>query len=319
MATRMKFRKKVVLAKTEDTYGSDSSPDGATNALLTRNLDVNPLEGEELQRELDKGTMGNDPGTLVGQHCTVSFQIEMAGAGAAGDIPAYDPVLRAAGHAQSEDDESTPTEIYYDPIDEDVPSLTLYFHHDKTLYKIVGARGSLTMECGKRQYGYMSFEFMGLIEEYVGATMPDVDQSAFVKPIPFRAANVDFSLFGDTRPLHTLTITGGQEISFYETSENESLEQEDRSSTWQATIEHPHLTDDWDVYQAIRDDEEGALEFILGTTGGNIFQVDCDAVQMLNSPSLSNENGIVAIQLGGSIIAQSSNSTTTTGYRITVK
>lgn len=319
MATKMKFRKKVVLANTESTYGTDSTPDGSTNAILTRNLEITPLEGEELQRELDKGTMGNDPGTLVGQHARISCQVEMAGAGAAGDIPAYDPLLRAAGHAQSEDDETTPTEIYYDPIDDDVTSLTMYFHHDKTLYKVVGARGSVTFECGKRQYGYMQCEFMGLIEEYVGGTMPTVDQSAFVKPLPFRAANVDFTLFGSLRPLHTLTVTGGQEVNFYETSENESLEQEDRASTFQATIEHPHLTDDWDVYKAIRDDEQGDLQFVLGTTGGNIFQLDCDAVQMLNSPSLSNENGIVALQVGGSVIAQPSNTTTPTGYRITVK
>ena len=255
---KLKFPKKVVLAKSEATYGTDATPDGSTNAILTRNLEIDPIEGEELQRELDKGTMGNDPGTLVGQHAVIRCQVEMAGAGAAGDLPAYDPLIRAAGHAQDQDDPTTPTEIYYDPIDDDVPSLTMYFHHDKTLYKVVGARGSLTMECGKRQYGYMQFEFMGLIEEYVGGTMPTVDQSAFVKPLPFRAANVDFTLFSALRPLHTLTVTGGQEVNFYETSEEETLEQEDRSSTFQATIEHPDLNTGWDFYQAIRDDDEGA-------------------------------------------------------------
>lgn len=314
---KQKFNRRLVLAKTEDTYGTDAAPDAALNAILTKNLEINPIEGEELNRELDKGTFGNDSGTLLGQHAVVSFEIEMAGAGTAGDLPAYDPVLRAAGHAQSEDDETTPTEIYYDPIDDDVPSLTLYFHGDKTLHKCVGSRGSLTMTLSKRAYGYMRFEFMCLIEDIAAGTMPDADTSAFTKPIPFRESTVDFSLFGDVRPIHSLTINGGQEVSFYETSENETLEQEDRSSTWEATIEHPDLSV-WDIYADIRNDVIGTLELVLGTTGGNIFQVNAGEVQMLNSPSRSNENGIVALGVGGSVIA-SSTSATTTGYRITVK
>lgn len=318
---KQRFNRRVLLAAIEDTYGQDEEPTGALNAILTRNLEIQPLEGDELQRELDKGTFGNDPGTLVGQHARITFEVEMAGAGDAGDLPAYDPLLRAAGHAQDQDDESTPTEIYYDPIDTDVPSLTMYFHGDKTLHKVVGARGSVVITLNKRQYGHMQFEFMGLIEDIAGGTMPEADQSAFVKPVPFREATVDFELFpatsGETRPLHNFTLTGGQEVSFYETSEQETIEQEDRSSTWQATIEHPDLTE-WNVYQAIRDDEIGPLKLTLGTVAGNIFQVEAGEVQMLNSPTRSSENGIVALQVGGSVIA-STTSDTPTGYRITVK
>lgn len=314
---KQRYNRRVLLAKIEDTYGTDSTPTGSLNAVLTRNLEIRPLQGEELRRELDKGSFGNDPGTLLGQHAEITFEVEMAGAGTAGDLPAYDPILRAAGHAQSEDDEVTPTEIYYDPIDDDVPSCTLYFYGDKTLHQVVGARGGVTMTLGKRQYGVMQFRFLGLIDDIAGGTIPTLDQSAFVKPVPFRAANVDFSLFGDTRPLHNLTFTGGQSISFYETSEEETLEQEDRGSSWEALIEHPDLSS-WDVYAAIQNDTIGALELVLGTTGGNIFQINAGEVQMLNAPTRSSENGVVALGVGGSVIA-SDTSATPTGYRITVK
>jgi len=315
---KQRFNRRVLLAAIEATYGTDEEPTGALNAILTRNLEIRPLQGEELRRELDKGTFGNDPGTLLGQHAEITFEIEMAGAGTAGDIPAYDPLIRAAGHAQDSDDPGgTPTEIYYDPIEDDVPSATMYFYGDKTLHKVVGARGSLSMSLGKRQYGIMSFTFMGLIESIAGGTIPTLDQSGFVKPVPFRAANVDFTLFGALRPLHSLTINGGQTVSFYETSEEETLEQEDRESSWEASIEHPDLSS-WDVYAAIQDDTIGALQLVLGTTGGNIFQVDADELQMLNAPSRSSETGVVALGVGGRIIA-SDTSANPTGYRITVK
>jgi len=314
---KQRFNRVALLAAIEATYGTDVEPTGALNAILTRNLEIRPLQGDELRRELDKGTFGNDPGTLLGQHTEITFEVEIAGAGTAGDLPAYDPLLRAAGHAQDGDDPTTPTEIYYDPIDDDVPSVTLYFYGDKTLHKVVGARGSVTMTLAKRQYGIFSFTFMGLIDDIAGGTIPTLDQSAFVKPIPFRATNVDFSLFGDTRPMHSLTINGGQTVSFYENSEEETLEQEDRESSWEATIEHPDLST-WDVYAAIRNDTIGALQMVLGTTAGNIVQVDAGEVQMLSPPSRSSENGVVALGLGGSIIA-SDTSAQPTGYRITVK
>jgi len=315
---KKRFNRRVLLAAIETTYGTDATPTGTVNAVVSRNLEIDPLEGEELQRELDKGTFGADPGTLVGQHARIRLQVEVAGAGAAGDVPAWDALMRAAGHVQDSDDPGgSPTEIYYDPIDTGVDSCTFYFHGDDQRHRVVGARGSVTMEFGKRQYGYFQFEFLGLILDVTDTATPAIDQSAFVKPVPFRAANVDFSLFGATRALHSLTITGGQQVDFYETSVEESLEQQDRNSSWQASIEQPSISD-WDWFSAIQNDTIGALEYIHGTTAGNIVQIDAGEVQALSPPRRQNEGGIVALQLGGSIIA-SSTSAQTTGYRVTVK
>jgi hypothetical protein len=315
---RKRFNRRVLIAAIETTYATDASPTGTLNAVLTRNLEIDPIEGEELQRELDKGTFGADAGSLVGQFARIRCQVEFAGAGAAGDLPAWDPLMRAAGHAQDSDDPGgTPSEIYYDPIDTDVDSVTLYFQGDDVRHRVVGARGSVSFEFGKRQYGYMQFDFLGLIEDIADNAMPTVDTSAFVKPVPFRAANVDFSLFGAIRPLHSLTINGGQQVDFYETSVDEALEQQDRQSDFQATIEQASISD-WDWASAVRDGTVGALQYVHGTTAGNIVQIDAGEVQILRPPRRSSENGIVALQLGGSIIA-SSTSAQPTGYRITVK
>jgi len=314
---RMKFNRRLILAKTETTYGADSTPTGSLNAILTRNLEISPLEGEVLQRELDKANFGADAGDLVGQFVSITFQVEVAGAGAAGDVPAWAPLMLAAGHEQDQDDPTTPTEITFSPIDDDTNSVTFYFHGDKVRHRVVGARGTVTLVTGKRQYSYWQFEYTGLILDIAAGTMPTGDTSAFVKPVPCRAATVAFSLFGGTRAIHNFTLNGGQTVSFYEASENGSLEQEDRESSFEALIELPEVGD-WDVYAAIKDGTVGALQYVHGTTSGNIVQVDAGEVQMTNSPSRSSENGIVALTVGGPVIT-SDTSATTTGYLITVK
>jgi len=226
-------------------------------------------------------------------------------------------VIRAAGHVQDQDDPVTPTEIYYDPADV-ADSVTLYFHADNALHIVTGARGSLTITSAKRQYGVMRFEFTGLVTPPAAGAMPTIDTSAFVKPLPFRAANVEFGLLGQSNvPLHSLTLNGGQEVGFYETSEEEAIEQQDRVSNFQALIEHPDLAT-WNIFQDIENSTIGALSFALGTAPGNIFEIAAGEVQITNPPTRSNENGITALQIGGPIIA-SDTSANPTGYRITVK
>ena len=44
-------RKRLILVKVESTYGTDSVPTG-TDALLVRNLDITPLSGDIVSRDL---------------------------------------------------------------------------------------------------------------------------------------------------------------------------------------------------------------------------------------------------------------------------
>lgn len=310
--TKQYFRRKVLWAGNEDVPGTMETLTGTVNAILTRNLEVQPLEGEVLSRELDKETFGSDPATRVGVHARISFDVEIAGAGAPGDLPAYHPLLLGSCHDFEvlDDGEVSPTDIAarYFPIDTDAASLTMWIPWDRTLHKCKAARGSLTIVTDKRQYGYLRFEFLALVEAIEDqASMPTSDRSAFVKPVPFRAATVDFTAFGAKRALHRLTVNGGQEIAFYETSEAETLEQEDRNSTFEATVEQ-QLIADWAVWSQIENDTTGAAEMIFGPAGNdgsNLVGIYLNSIQ-ITGVSQANENGIKALQISGPVIADGS-------------
>jgi hypothetical protein len=88
-------RKRTVLAKIESVYGTDPTPTGSANAMLVTNLNFNPVQASQVSRDLIRPYLGNSESLLAEKYVQVSFEVEMAGAGAAGSIPAYDCLLRA--------------------------------------------------------------------------------------------------------------------------------------------------------------------------------------------------------------------------------
>ena len=59
-------RKKFLIAKIEATYGTDPSPVGGTDAVQVTNLEVTPIESDNVQAAAYQGFLGNSTrGTLV--------------------------------------------------------------------------------------------------------------------------------------------------------------------------------------------------------------------------------------------------------------
>ncbi|WP_316978049.1 hypothetical protein [Shumkonia mesophila] len=97
----LKWRKKAVLLKMETEYGVDPVPTGLANAIQALDVELTPLQAEALRRGILKPFLGQTPATLVGVHSRLSFGIEFAGSGTAGTPPAYGPILRACGMAET--------------------------------------------------------------------------------------------------------------------------------------------------------------------------------------------------------------------------
>jgi hypothetical protein len=89
-------RKRLILAKTESPYGTDSSPDG-TDAILVRELEITPLQSDTVERELIRPYLGASQTLLANTRVEVTFQVEMAGSGTAGTAPAFGRVIQACG------------------------------------------------------------------------------------------------------------------------------------------------------------------------------------------------------------------------------
>lgn len=117
-------RKRTVLAKIETTYGVDPTPTGSANAMLVKNLNINPIQAELVSRDLIRPYLGNSEQLLATTYVQMDFEVEMVGAGVVGKIPAYDPLLRACGFART----NVETNLTSLAVSSDVATATLAAH-----------------------------------------------------------------------------------------------------------------------------------------------------------------------------------------------
>lgn len=299
---KLLFRKKALLAKKEVTYGTDPVPTGALNAIQTRNLSIEPLVGDQLEFDTDTELLGARAASMVGKHVKVTFEVAFAGSGAAGTAPAWGVLMLGCGHTETVD---AGVDVTYAPKDTDTDSITLWVLVGRTLHKVTGARGSVKLSTKKREYPWLQFEFMGLFGPVSdqAASLGTV-LTAFVKPLPFRAASVEFELGAYLAGLHELTVDFGQKVEFYEHSEEEQVVQVDRLATWQGLLEEPDIGTK-DFYTDVNADTQMALSYVHGTAAGNICEVAAPKTQLL-SPQRQSVQDIAALQLNGPFIQDGS-------------
>lgn len=308
---KLLFRKKALLAKKETVYGEDAAPTGALNAIQTRNLAIEPLNGDQLEFDVDTELLGAKAASMVGKHVRVTFEVAAAGSGTPGAAPAWGVLMLGAGHTEVVNDA---TDVQYQPKDTDTDSLTLWVLVGRTLHKVTGARGSVSLSTRKREYPWLQFEFMGLFNPVEDQASPlGTVLTGFIKPQPFRAETVEFELGDYLAGLHELTVNFGQQVEFYEHSEEEQIMQVDRSATWQGTLEEPDIGTH-NFYADVNADTQMALSYVHGTVAGNIFEVSAPKTQLLG-PSRSDQQGIAALQLNGPLIQDGSGPE----YTITVR
>jgi hypothetical protein len=96
-------RKKVILAKIESVYGTDSTPSG-TDAMLVTALDVSPMEAETVERNLFRSYYGQAERLMSQIFSKASFEVELGGhgAGVVGAKPKIDELIRACGFSGSQ-------------------------------------------------------------------------------------------------------------------------------------------------------------------------------------------------------------------------
>jgi hypothetical protein len=94
--TALLIRNSFLLAKAETTYGADPTV-ANTDAIKIVSMEVNPLTGTRVERNLIKGFLGADRQPLTNEHVAVTITFEWGGSGAAATAPRFSPLLLAAG------------------------------------------------------------------------------------------------------------------------------------------------------------------------------------------------------------------------------
>ncbi|MBO9419154.1 hypothetical protein J7481_06580 [Labrenzia sp. R4_2] len=271
-----KARKLAILAKIESTYGTDSGPAGAADAILATDVTLTPLAGEDVSRDLLLPTLGHQGIELTTNHLRLEFAVECAGAGAAGDVPAYGALLRACGLSETV---TSGVSVAYQPVSEGEESLSLYFNQDGVRHVALGCRGTFQLEFAPKQIPRFRFSFWGLLGTVTDAALPAATLSGFQAPVPVSKAATSLSLFGASRIAESLSVDLGVEIVPRFLIGDERIQLTDRQVTGTAVLEAKALADtDW--FAAALAKSTGALSLIHGSAAGHTVELTAPKVQI---------------------------------------
>lgn len=206
----MYWKKKVILAKIETTYGTDPTPTGAANAILATNVSLNPMEGEDVSRNLERPYFGGQQQLPVGLNSTLSFDVEMVGSGALGTAPGWGVLMRACAVAEVL---TATTKVEYSPISAALESATIYINIDGTLHKLAGSRGTFVAKINAQGIPVFSYSFTGLFTQPAAAAAPVPTYTAFKDPQVATSANTPtFTVDGLPMILRSFEFDRGAQI-----------------------------------------------------------------------------------------------------------
>lgn len=181
MAEPIKWRSKIILVKAEplNAYGVDATPSGAVNAMLLTNVQFQPMEGQDVSRNLETPYMGGQENLPVGLYCVLTGDFELVGSGTAGTAPAWSPLIRSCGVAEV----VTPGEsVEYLPISEGHESVTSHFMIGVNRYVLLGGRSTGQLTINAMGIPVCRVTITGLFTVPSVAARPAVDLSAWQKP-----------------------------------------------------------------------------------------------------------------------------------------
>ena len=299
-------RNSVVLAKIETTYATDPTPTGAANAILVSNLTVNPLNASNVDRDLVRAYFGASEQLVGSAYVEASFDVEFQHSGTAGTAAAWDPLLQACGFSAGSA-LTTPARVEHLLATDYTAfkSLTFYYYDDGVLHKVLGARGSFSVNLNVGERPVFSFRFLGLDGGVTATANASPTLTAFKTPLVVTDTNTGAVTLGGSYA--TGAITGGTEyvsagvqfdmgndVQFTDllgtaTEAGQSVDLSNRGMSGRLRLDLS-AANEVTFMTAVKANTVQSIGVVHGTTAGYKLLVFLAQVQLIN-PSLEDING----------------------------
>ncbi|QSX32457.1 hypothetical protein JYB87_11835 [Shewanella avicenniae] len=299
MATRKTAKKVLAAAINQAAYGSDAiQAAGQPAFILTTGLDITPMDGDTIDRELDDGSLGNSMVTLVGTYVSVTGSVEIAGAGTATNAPAWEAIMVAAGYAGAAGEGEFQFSRVTDNTEKDI---TVYVYRDGALHKVTGARGNITYNLNVQEVGTIEFELTGLYGGIVTQSMPaKPDFSGFLKPVPVGATYTTISIGGQNVKAYSFQMNETNTVEYDENTQAETVDITELAPTGSITILAEDLAA-FNPFDIAKNETPLAMTVTHGTAAGNIFVLNLPVVQLMR-PAYGDQNGRLTYEIEFNVI-----------------
>ncbi len=286
----LKWRNKILLFQIEAAYGIDPAPTGANHAFLATDVQLSPMEGNDVSRELETPYLGAQPTIPTELHRRLTFNVELVGSGAAGIAPGWGPILRACGCAET----IVPnTSVTYNPVSDDHESGTFYIWIDTTLFRLSGSRGTANMSYTAQGIPYLQFEFTGLYSQATETPRVQPDLAAFQKPLVASDFNTPtFTMNGADFVMRSCMLNLGNQVEPRFLINAENILITDRVDVLQTTVEAVPLTN-FDPFTLAREQTTVPIVLSHGRDAGLISTLNVPTAQIQRPQGLESAQNIV--------------------------
>ena len=284
------IRNTVILAKVEVTPGTDVVPTGAADAVLVSDVSITPLEATNIDRALIRAYFGASDQLVGTSFVRCSFTVELAGSGTAATAPQWGDLLLGCAFAEAL--LATPNRVEYTPISTALKTLSIYWHDDGVLHKLLNAMGNVKLSAKVGDRPKLMFDFLGVDGGVSAVANATPTLTAWKTPVAMTKANVvDVTLgctyatgaltSGTVTPSTGLEIDLGNSVQFTPTLSAERVDITDRQSTGSIQFD---LTAAQEVanHTAVKANTVQALGLTIGSAAGNKSILFLPNVQLIN-------------------------------------
>lgn len=284
------YRKVVLHAALESVYATAVAL-AAGNAIATKGLEIMPLEGSTISRDLDRPTLGADLQLHVGTHVKVKFSVELVGSGTLGTAPAWGILLLACGMQEAI---VASTSVEYTPDSAGTESLTMQFNLDGQRHRLLGARGTVKARMNSQEIPYLDFEFTGLyVAPTSEAALGTSGWSAFQQPEPVNFANttgLDFFGVSSGIVMKSLELDLGNDVQHFDNPGEESVQIVDREGKGSASILMLPLST-FNPFTTAKANTLTSLTVTHGTVAARRVILECDGTAQMLQPKYGDDRG----------------------------
>jgi hypothetical protein len=223
------YERRQCVLKVEAEYGTDASPTGAADSMQTIEGKIS-YQADKLDRKIDKNYLGADPFVLINKRGMIEYEIEMIGAGTAGNAAPIGPTLRACAHSEVLVPTTSAT---YAPVSSAFDSASAYFAHAGLLFKLTGIRGTIDWECtiDARVIGKVKLTGLIVASTPTEAAISGFTIAAFQRPPVVTVDTWTITVGGEAVNARSLTLTQGADPVIFHGSEMREVSHPKRAST----------------------------------------------------------------------------------------
>lgn len=287
---------RVLLAKIESTYGTDSVPVVGTDALDASNVKVREVP-DILERDVVRGDLSPIAPVVGQKKMEITFSTELKGSGALGTAPAIGDLFQACGYAETV---SAGSSVVYLPTSSAMKGVTIYVYDNQDtgntlLRKLVGCRGTFRLQAEAGKFAKIEWTFTGFYTAPSDVSAPSA--ATYESTIPAVVESAAFTLNSNTSlVVQQLTIEQNNQVEDRDdiSGTNSGLKEIIITGRKPGGTFNPEqvLVATYDFYADWAASTARALSVIVGTVAGNKITITAPKVT-IDSFDDDNRNGIL--------------------------